>query len=73
MGSQRRCFIVCWPLVRCPEGEVYLAPYEVYRRDCDPFATSIALGLHAIVSENIHFVRKNEESWWWNFFVISFN
>ena len=44
MGSQRRYFLVCWPLVRCPEEEVYLAPYEVYRRDCNPFAASIALG-----------------------------
>jgi len=72
IGSRRRAMLICWPMTKVPDELVYLAPYEVYRRDMQA-DQPIVLGLHSISPENLHFVPKSAETWWWNCFVVSFN
>ena len=55
IGSQRRCLLLCWPMSKVSEEEVYLAPYEVYTRNTR--GKMVALSLRAIYGDNIHFVE----------------
>jgi hypothetical protein len=71
IGSRRRGMLVCWPMIKVPDELVYLAPYEVYRRDIRA-EQPVELDLHAISPENVNFVSKSAEIWWWNCFVVSF-
>lgn len=71
-GSARRCMLLVHPLKRKPELESPVAPYQVFvlaTRDQDLVEV---LPLQNVRLENLHFVRRDPVSWWWNPFVIHF-
>ena len=68
VGELTRCFLMVEELVRAPSAEIPAAPYDVFETS----GATFLLTLREIDTENLHFVQRTDNSWWWNPFVTHF-
>jgi hypothetical protein len=68
IGGHTRCFLVCSLMVRMVEAELSCAPYDVLREG----EQMEVLSIEEIVPENIHVLKRDASSWWWNPYVNRF-
>jgi hypothetical protein len=66
IGEIQRGFLICRRLIRDEEQEANYAPYDVYTLDMTQEGYLEVLTVSELEPMNVHFVRKSEDSWWWN-------
>jgi hypothetical protein len=68
IGGHTRCFLVCTPMMREVESELDCAPYDVLREG----SRTQVFSIEEMVPQNMHVLRRNDTSWWWNPYVNRF-
>jgi hypothetical protein len=68
IGGHTRCFLVCTPMMREVESELDYAPYDVLREG----SRTQVFSIEEMVPQNMHVLRRNDTSWWWNPYVNHF-
>jgi hypothetical protein len=69
ISGHTRCFLICTEMVRDMEAELTCAPYDIFREGSN---RTHVLSIEEIVPENMHVLKRNATSWWWNPYVNHF-
>jgi hypothetical protein len=69
ISRHTRCFLICTEMIRDVEAELTCAPYDVLREGSN---RTHVLSIEDIVPQNMHVLKRNATSWWWNPYVNRF-
>jgi hypothetical protein len=68
IGGHTRCFLLCVEMVRVLEEELDCAPYDVLKEG----RRKKVLSIERIVPQNLHVLKRNRSTWWWNPYINHF-
>jgi hypothetical protein len=68
IGGHTRCFLICVEMRRVLEEELDCAPYDVLKEG----HRKKVLSIEGIVPQNVHVMKRNRSTWWWNPYINHF-